>query len=207
MRILSKSSLRWSVFITALTLVLAIAISFISTLLMAHVNWGIGFFILLFIIFIGIFFDILGIASTAADEQPFHAMGAAKVRGARQALKVVRNADQFSNFCNDVIGDISGIVSGAAAVAVVTQVLALFPSRTTMENLLHVLMTAFVAALTVGGKALGKSIAINRAERIVFQIGKVLYFLEEYLHIRIFEAKRKNGTSQGAPLSNKKGRK
>ncbi len=207
MRMLSKSSLRWSIFITTLTLVLAIAISFISTFLMAHVNWGIGFIILLFIIFIGIFFDVLGIASTAADEQSFHAMGAAKVRGARHALKVVRNADQFSNFCNDVIGDISGIVSGAAAVAVVTQVLALLPSRTMMENLLHVLMTAFVAALTVGGKALGKSIAISQAERIVFQIGKVLYYLEEYLHIRIFDVKKKNETPQGAPLSNKKGRK
>lgn len=207
MRLLSKGSLRWSIFISFVTFVLAIGISFVSTLMMANVSWGIGFLILLFIVFIGIFFDILGIASTAAEEQPFHAMGAAKVRGARQALKVVRNADQFSNFCNDVIGDISGIVSGAAAVAVVTQILVFFPSRTLTENLLNVLMTAFVAALTVGGKAVGKSFAIRHAEWIVFQIGKVLYFLEEHLHIRIFEAKRKNGTSQGAPLSNKKGRK
>ena len=75
---------------------------------------GIGMFVVLIIVLIGIFFDILGIASTAADENPFHAMAAKKVYGAKLFYQIVRNADRFASFCNDVIGDISGIISGTA---------------------------------------------------------------------------------------------
>ena len=42
---------------------------------------------------------------------------------ARQAIYIVRNADRVSNFCNDVIGDISGIISGTAVAFVVLKLL------------------------------------------------------------------------------------
>lgn len=40
------------------------------------VAWFTGLIVVLIIVFIGIFFDMLGIAATAADETPFHAMAA-----------------------------------------------------------------------------------------------------------------------------------
>ena len=35
-------------------------------------------------------------------------------------------------------------------------------------------LTAVVSALTVGGKAIGKRIAIDHAEDIVFMVGKII---------------------------------
>ncbi len=66
-----------------------------------------------------IFFDIIGIAVTTAKEMPFHAMAANKVEEAKYAIKLVKNASQVSNFCNDVIGDISGIISGSLGATII----------------------------------------------------------------------------------------
>src|SRR5699024_11313379 len=75
--------------------------------------------IVFFIVLIGIVFDMLGIASTAAKEAPLHAMAAEKVKGAKEAVNIYKNADKFASFCNDVIGDISGIISGSALTIVI----------------------------------------------------------------------------------------
>ena len=69
--------------------------------------------ILALFIGLGILFDIIGVAVTAADPRPFHSMAAHKEKGAKEALKLLRNADRVSSVCNDVVGDICGIVSGA----------------------------------------------------------------------------------------------
>ncbi len=163
---------------------------------MERVNWILGFLILLGIIFLGIFFDVLGIASAAAEERPFHAMASERMIGSRQAILVVRNADQFANFCNDVVGDISGILSGAAAISVLAQMVRRFPELGYWEAAANVLMTALVAAMTVGGKALGKTFAMQNANPIVLQVGRVLFFLEHRLHIRFF-AKSQSRTGRG----------
>src|SRR5690625_4480506 len=105
-------SIKFSLTIAVITLVLAAAFSVISSSILSHVSWVIGLIIVFIIVLIGIFFDMLGIASTAAKEAPFHAMAAEKVNGAKEAVVIIKNADKFSSFCNDVIGDISGIVSG-----------------------------------------------------------------------------------------------
>src|SRR5699024_842389 len=93
-----------------------------SSSLLSKVDWEIGLLIVFIIIIIGILFDMLGIASTAADEAPFHAMASEKVKGAKEAVIIIKNADRFSSFSNDVIGDISGIVSGTATVVVVLNI-------------------------------------------------------------------------------------
>lgn len=140
---------------------------------------------------IGIVFDAIGIAAAAADEKPFHSMASEKVRGARQAIGIIRKADRVSNFCNDVIGDISGIVSGAVAFAVVTQmVLAMQNPSSVLQMAINVLLTAIVAAVTVGGKALGKSVAIAYANDIVFQVAKLFYVLDTRFQIKLFDIRK-----------------
>nr|GGG64008.1 hypothetical protein GCM10011398_04380 [Virgibacillus oceani] len=144
-------------------------------------------FIVLIIVSIGVVFDMLGIASTAADEAPFHAMAAEKVNGAKEAVIIIRNADKFASFCNDVIGDISGIVSGTATGMVVVQIAALTGNGegSSLQITLSVVLTSLVAALTVGGKALGKYFAINASTNIIFFAGKVISLIENKLKIRI----------------------
>src|SRR5690606_499240 len=101
-----RSQLLWVVTITFWTFVLSLLMSLFSQAIFFSMNSIIlALIVLLFIIFVGIIFDMIGIAAAAAEEAPFLAKAAKKVPGAREALYIVRNADRFSNFCNDVIGD------------------------------------------------------------------------------------------------------
>jgi CBS domain containing-hemolysin-like protein len=192
MKDVMKNSIKWSITIAVITFVLAALFSIFSNLILNEVTWVIGLLVVLIIVFIGIFFDMLGIAATAADETPFHAMAAKKVYGARHSIRIVRNADRFASFCNDVIGDISGIISGAAA-AIVLIGLTLdlqISGGSPIEYALNVLLTSLIAALTVGGKALGKTLAIQYSKDIIFQVGKVLQFVEDKFHISIIKDKK-----------------
>jgi hypothetical protein len=49
-----------------------------------------------------------------------------------------------------------------------------------------VIFTSVVAGMTVGGKALCKSLAIRGATKIIFTMGKMIYFLENRLGIPVF---------------------
>ena len=156
---------KWVRFITFWTLVLSVGISFLSDAFVSGVPAVVATLLLLCIIAIGIIFDIIGIAVTAAEVKGFHAMGANRVPSAEYAIALIRNADKVSNFCNDVIGDICGIVSGAVGAMIVFRVLQTFGFLN--DTLLSVLFTGAISATTVGGKAIGKSISITYAQEIV----------------------------------------
>lgn len=134
-----------------------------------------SFALLLLIILAGIVFDIIGVATAAATEAPLHARAAKKIPGARQGLMLLRNADRVATFCNDVVGDASGTLSGAVGAVII---LRLVGQHGAEDILVSTLMTAIVAAMTVGGKALGKSFALSQANEIVFFVGRVLYTVE-----------------------------
>lgn len=191
MKIKLNKSIKFSFTVAVITLVLAAIFSVISSLLLNQVMWIFGLLILLIIVLTGIFFDVLGIASTAGREAPFHAMASEKVKGAKEAIIIIRNADKFSSFCNDVIGDISGIVSGTATVVVVLQISHLlnYSEDSSMHLILSVILTSFVAALTVGGKAFGKFIAINYSKNIILVTGRIIAFLQDKLKINILPKK------------------
>ncbi|CDQ39705.1 MULTISPECIES: hypothetical protein [Virgibacillus] len=182
-----KRSIKFSLTIAVITFVLAAIFSIISSSILSGVIWIIGLLIVFMIVFVGVVFDMLGIASTAADEAPFHAMAAEKIAGAKEAVIIIRNADRFASFCNDVIGDISGIVSGTASAIVVLQMANLLGhgEGSTVQITISVILTSIVAALTVGGKALGKFFAINASTKIIFFAGKVISIIERKLKIKV----------------------
>jgi len=176
-----KYNLKWVISITFWTFFLSIAISFFAEAVILNAFVLSAFAILLFIISIGIFSDMIGIAITVASEQPFHAMASNKILGARYAIKLIKNADVLASFCNDVIGDICGIVSGVAVASIVMQL----GNVVTNVNraILTIVLTAFTAALTVGGKALGKRIAFNSSQFIVFKVAKCLDAISRHVKI------------------------
>ncbi len=182
----TKKSLHFSVTIAVITFVLAAIFSVVSESILSNVIWILGLVIVFIIVFIGVMFDMLGIAATAASEKPFHAMAAEKITGAKEAVKIIRNADKFASFCNDVIGDISGVVSGTASATVVLQIANMFDQGdgSTLQIVLSVILTSLVAALTVGGKAVGKYAAINASTALIFA-GKVIAFMEQRLKIKL----------------------
>ncbi len=168
---------RWAVIASIWTFFLALLFALVTRFMLDSIpSIIISFAILLIIIFIGIIFDTIGMAVAAADEKPFHAMAAKKIPGAKQAIYLVRNADRVSNFSNDVIGDISGVVSGVAGAMII---LNLAMGRPGLNELyLSILVTAIIASLTVGGKAVGKSLAISRPTDLVYFIARLLSGLE-----------------------------
>lgn len=198
-----KNSLRWSLIISSVTLVLAIIITIISTSILAGVSWALGMVVVFFIIIFGVFFDIVGLAAAVAKEKPFHSMASEKLNGAKEAIRIVRNADRFSNFCNDVIGDTCGIISGVASATVVLELVVTFGNGSSdqyFQYIISIIFTSVVAALTVGGKALGKFLAINYSTEITLMTGKFFFFIEKNFHISIFKKKIKGkvGEKNGA---------
>jgi hypothetical protein len=132
-----------------------------------------AFVVLAVFILVGILFDIVGVSVTAAFVKPFHSMAAHKERGATEAIRLIRNAEKVASICNDVVGDISGIISGATSALIVTKRAADF-TRSTLE--LQILSSGRVTGATVGGKAAGKALAINNSTNIVLDVGKLIGF-------------------------------
>lgn len=182
-----NKTIRWVLTIFLVTIFISGIISLVSEEIMAVSGMAVAFVILLVIIMVGILFDVVGVAVTSADERPFNAMAARKVPGAKQAIKLLRNAERVSSICNDVIGDICGVVSGSASATIAAQVLQNF--EFTWPRIVSLVMSAFVAGLTVGGKAMGKTFAINSSTQIVHTVGKVIYFFD---HIFSRKGKKKN---------------
>ena len=170
-----NKTIRWVVTIFFITIFVSGAISFLSDKIMSRSGMFVAFLILLFIVFLGIVFDIIGVAVTSADEKPFHSMAARKVTGAQEAIRLLRNAERVSSICNDVIGDICGVVSGSASATIAAQILAKFEFSWPM--VVSLVMSALVAGLTVGGKAVGKTYAMNSCVNIVHTAGKLVHFL------------------------------
>ena len=165
----------WVLTIFIVTIIVSALISLVSEEVMASSGMVSAFIILLAIIMLGILFDIIGVAVTSADEAPFHAMAARKVPGAKEAIRLLRKADKVSSICNGVIGDICGVVSGSASATIAVQILQKF--EFSWERVVSLIMSAMVAGITVGGKALGKSFAVNSSTTIVHSVGKVIWWL------------------------------
>ena len=169
---------RWVITIFLVTIFVSALISLISEEVMASSSIYVAFVILFIIVLIGIIFDIIGVSVTSADETPFHAMAARKVPGAKESIRLLRQAEKVSSICNDVVGDICGVVSGSASATIAAQVLHSF--EFSWPRMITLLMSALVAGLTVGGKAIGKSFAVNSSTNIVHSVGKLIYWLHNF---------------------------
>ena len=170
-----NKTIRWVITIFLVTILVSGTISLISEEIMAASGIAVAFAILLSIVMVGILFDIIGVAVTSADEKPFHSMAARKVPGAMEAIRLLRNAERVSSICNDVVGDICGVVSGSASATIAAQILANFDFS--WPRVLTLIMSALVSGLTVGGKAIGKTFAINSSTKILHTVGRFLHFL------------------------------
>ena len=171
-------TIRWVVTVFFVTLVVSGMISLISDEVMASSGLLAAFAILLGIVFLGIIFDIIGMAVATASEKPFHSMAARKVPGAQEAIRLLRNAERVSSICNDVVGDICGVVSGSASATIAALILTHVDLG--WPRAVSLAMSALVAGLTVGGKAIGKTIAVNSCTQIVHLVGRVLHTLNRF---------------------------
>jgi len=182
-----KNSIKWALKLTALTFSISVSLSFISSQTLENVGYILAFSFLAGFILLGIAFDIVGVAVTSADARPFHSMAARRVKGSIQAIRLVRNAEKISSICLDVIGDICGIISGTTSAIVVARMAADFPLNLLVTQLLA---SGVVAGLTIGGKALGKSVAIRKKTNIVLFAGRIIYFFQAIVEKIIGKGRR-----------------
>lgn len=166
---------KWVATITVLSFLISVSMSYLSNEALAQVNNIVAFIILLLFIGLGILFDIVGVASTSATEKEFHSMASRRVAGAREAVWLSRNAEKVSSICNDVVGDIAGIISGATSAVIISRITAGLPPLGVLA--VSMTLTGLTAALTIGGKAVGKGLGIRFSVRIVHTAGRVLALL------------------------------
>ncbi len=166
----------WIIKIVLLAFIISMLFSFISETAIPNVNIFWSIIITLIFIFIGVIFDMIGLAVTTANISVFNSMAARKVRGAKLAIKFIKNADKVSSFCQDVIGDICGIVSGSTGAVMAIKIMNKFDSNSILITLI---IMSIISALTIGGKAIEKGIAINNSDKILYRVSQIIsYFIK-----------------------------
>ena len=164
-------NVKWIITIVIVSFVLSFCLSFIANSTIPNLSLILGIIVTFIFILIGILFDIIGVAVTTADEAVFHSMNSRKVKGAKVAVKFKKNADKVSSFCCDVIGDVCGVISGAAGTTIAAILISEYGFNVLLVGLL---VTAIISSLTIGGKAIGKSFAINKSDIILYEFAKFI---------------------------------
>ncbi len=133
--------------------------------------------VLFILLILNITCDVLANAIMSCSPEAYHAMASKKIKGAKRAVTFCRNASKLSSIFADVIGDICGIVSGAAGAALVVHMAS---AGSTGKLIASILISAVIGALTVGGKALFKHFAVTFNRQIVFGFARfTTFFIKE----------------------------
>ena len=159
----------WTIKVFFITFILALLFSFITNFLGSFNNIILIICILL-IVFIGIIFDLIGVSVLSCNKKTLHSKASQKIKGAKMAIRLANNASSVSSFCNDVVGDVCGIISGCLVAILIINLF----SNSKNLTIINVLITCVISSLTVGGKAIGKKIAIKNCDKIVFNVGYLL---------------------------------
>lgn len=166
-----KLNSRWVIKVILISVVASMIFTLVSAEILGNASYIVAFSVLALFIFVGIVFDLIGLAVAAAMPAPFNSMAAHRERGAPEALLLLKNADKVSSFCNDVVGDVTGIISGSMAAIITAMLLGGLNSE---HMILQMIVPMAVTGLTVGGKAVCKPLAFNYNTIIVLRAGKII---------------------------------
>ena len=172
----NKTDFKWVFIVTVLAFVISIVMTLFSTIALKNVSLFVAILITFLFIILGILFDIIGVAVTSGDEVAFHSMSSRKIKSGKIGVKLLKNTSKVSSICCDGVGDVCGIVSGTSGVVIVSLIIKLTDIN---ELLVSLLVTGLISALTIGGKALGKNISINKSREIVTIVSKILSFFSK----------------------------
>jgi len=167
----------WIINITVITFILSAFFSFLSEITTSTAHISVAFMLLILLIVTSVIFDAIGVAATSCELAPLLSMAARKIKGSRMAIKLVKNSGKVSSICCDVLGDICGIVSGSCTLAIVIKIT--LTSTDKVSFWISILCSSIVAALTVGGKAVFKGIAIRHSRDIILMAGRALALFDK----------------------------
>ena len=150
-----------------ITFALAIAVNTGSEVVLTDSQWWLATILTVVILLLGVVFDIIGTASTACNIGPFHSMASRKIRGGKMAVKLAQKSDVVSSICNDVVGDICGIVSGVCGASLANEAMSGLQLTGVASIAMKVLIYSVISTLTITFKAIGKNIAVKKANGII----------------------------------------
>ncbi len=168
----SHSQIIWSLKVLILSFALSMCFGVLSEFFLSGTGVIIAVLVIVVFMSISIMTDMIGVAVTAADIQPFRAMASKKIRGAKEAIKLIKNADKFTSIIADVVGDVCGILSGAAGASIIMKIA--IDSESALGIIIASLVSAVIASMTIFGKSLGKKYAMKNCNKIMLVVGKVL---------------------------------
>ena len=113
---------------------------------------------------------MIGVAALTSKKENFHAMASKKITGSKEAINMLNNSNMVATVCNDVVGDICGIISGGFGAVLAITIAAKLSVSVVLST---IIVTALISSLTVGGKAIGKIIAIKNADKIIYRVAKI----------------------------------
>ena len=170
------SWVKWGIFVLILSFILSFLFSLLTEVAIDGSPVYICIIVLVVLLFLNIFCDMLANAVLSCSAEGFNAMASNKIRGAKRAVKFCKNASRISSIFADVIGDICGIVSGAVG----TTLAAYFAFADDIASMfIAIVISALIGALTVGGKAFCKALAIRYNKQITFVFAKFTTFFKK----------------------------
>lgn len=162
----------WPYVILVLAITLSFSFGLLSEITLSNTAIFVAVIVILIFIAISILFDVIGLAVASCSIEPFTAMASRKVKGAKQALILVKNADKISSLCADVVGDVCGILAGAGGASIVAKIA--MNATGFAPILISSLVSAIIAGLTIFGKAIFKRYAINHCTEITLCLAKFI---------------------------------
>lgn len=164
---------KWAFKMFVVSLCLSSLFSLLSQTVLSHLGVILAAATIMLFIFVSVVFDMIGIAITSADESFFKTQLENHVKGSTIAIKLKKHSEKVCSFCADVVGDICGILSGAAGACIIMS-LAKNISNSSVVILISTLVSSLIAGLTILFKALMKGYAIKNANKIILRLGKLL---------------------------------
>ena len=162
----------WPLQATLISLVLGLVVAFGAEVALSDAAIAVAVVLIVVLILLGVLFDMMGLAVASCDPVPLRSMAARKVKGARHALTLCDNAHKVSSVFNDIVGDSIGVVTGVCGAALAAELAGDLDGFKRIA--VAVAVSAAIAALTIGGKAAMKGVAIRHSTRIVLRIGKLM---------------------------------
>lgn len=170
--------LSWGLSVLFLSFGLTVLFSFLTEISIKGSPVYICVIVLIVLLFLNIGCDMIANAIITCQPDAFHAMASNKIKGAKRAVTLCKNATKLGSVFADVIGDICGIVSGAAGAVLVVYIAAIADGNI-WEIVSSILVSAVIGALTVGGKAIFKHFAMKYNKQIVFSFAKFTTFFKK----------------------------
>lgn len=167
----------WAIKITIITFLLAILFSILSQIATSSSQLFIPYMLLVFMIFISIICDSIAVSVTSCDLDRINNLAKDDFEYSI-ILKLVLNAEKVNNICADVIGDMCGILSGACGATIVAKTYAIG-----YNYINAICVSSLIVAITVGGKAYMKDIAVNSAEEYLLSCVKLLKIFNRNKHV------------------------